>query len=209
MGTSNTRAIGRDYSRNELVKSTEFNTVDTNAAQSVNRTNTSGGYKLMPICIARATQYEFLNVSADGRFSFSVPSGASTYIFLPMFGLPDGQTLAGAKLKYKPATGHTAEPASLPTLQLYGATVNGTAGVIGATIEHTWVDTATYQAGITLEVTGISHTIDCATYDYYARVRVEAGSSAVSGSTIQSFSVDVDVSTACGGTDFCHWLLSD
>jgi hypothetical protein len=203
---ANTRANAATWAREELMTSTQANTIDTNAAMAVNRASTQSGVKVIPMvgyCLGTGSTLSgypphFTNTSA-------------TAVYFDLSCVPQGHTISGITCSLKPSSGHTVEPATLPTINLFAYDLTGVLAKYSAK-QYVWESTAAYHAGIAVGIivtaavwTSVA-TVAHDTYQYFCSITNEGGTGAVAGMTIRSIRADVTCDTASGGADFSFWL---
>jgi len=201
------RAKSAGFGANEVLTSTQANTIDTNAAAGVARASTVSGAKAMPLAFAgfygsSATVYQVLNGQA--YMNITTATATSRYVSFDLIGLPKGHELYQTIVRLKAAVGHAGQPAILPHATVYSIGTYGTSSVVG-TASWTWTTTAAYEAtgGISLSVDTIGHTITSNVYR--VQLRGETGANAAGPLYIKSLICAVNVDKASGGTDFTFW----
>jgi len=200
--SSNERARNREFSPHTVPTHGELNTIDINAAVGVNRANTSGGWRIIPMApmVHLTTAGAVMCSPLSCGVEFSSTAG---YAYWGIPGLPHGHTIKGIRVYFLPAGGHAAEPDVLPGVSLYSI---GTAGisVLGADT-YTWVDTASYEAGFWISSGVLSITIDL-NKSYTLRVTAESGANSTSGMYVGIAQINVSCDTSSGGADFTFWI---
>lgn len=204
--TANIKAKPGGYHQRDAVTSGELDTIQTQAAQSVNRTNTTTAWKCIPICTAGtydkdvhfdSDQWDYTPASDDPTTVFAIPD------------LPDGHSISGLRVKLKPAETHSTIPENFPAAAIARTYFGNAAPVlstVGTTATFTTSDLATYEAGILLSTSFTPVTIDKSNYTYSVVVTPEYGATnARDGTRIVGIQVHVTVNTAEGGPDFLFW----
>jgi len=198
---------GIAYSENEIVPFGEFNTVDTNAAQSVNRNSTVTGYCALPFIVCASATVE-ISVNSSGVYQTTAVNGYD-HAF-PLIGLPSGHVLTAVRLWIIPADaarGGT-QPAVMPTLKVFkklSTLASGTPDQLGATYTATWGSEAAYESGQAMEVSGLAETIDTNSYGYFVVFTGENGADAYAGLKFGGLDASVTIDASYGGPDFTHW----
>lgn len=204
---ANSRAFIPPCSMNQTITSANFNAMDVNGAQSVNRNSTHSGWRRQPLL--PTAQYNSsgarLYSAAFGALLCTNNVGSAN---IPLLGLPHGHKLISAKVQFLPAGAHGGQPTNLPQIDLYKFDSAATS-LRQAT--YTWVDIATYEAGFTLTTLALSpgETIDLSAYSYALRIAMESGTNSVSGMYILDCQVNCTVDPSygtAGGPDFSFWI---
>jgi len=198
---------GIAYSENEIVPFGEFNTVDTNAAQSVNRNSTTSGWCAQPIILLGGTAIEIDVAHSTGQLVTTGNTGFGHAFALTS--LPNGHILDGIRLYIVPANAGrgAGAPGNMPAMKVWRrtTTLSMTVTQLGATQTATWVDEATYEGGQVLEVTGLAATIDNNTHDYFITFVTEYGANSFAGLTIAGLAAYVTIDASYNGADLCFW----
>jgi len=187
----------------ELLTHTQINAIDAGQAASVRRDETASAWQNVPL------EYAGTSDTAGLEHSFYTINGVTylrntakdAYFCLR---IPQGQTLSKVRLLLIPAGGHAAQPASLPYIKVWRVGMDGSATLLG-TGNHTWVDIATYQGGITLEVAGLTEVAANQTYRYMVQVAAENGADSITGTLVQSLEMYVVIDSASGGNGLKFW----
>lgn len=205
---ANTRTKSVGFAFNDTVTATEFNKLDTNGAQSINRNSSGSGNRRMPL-----TPAEMIDQAGGGlgtRMGYCIQGTIVTfnvayYIWLPLHNLPHGQVLSSVALTVLPAGAHGAQPAVLPSIDVYRIDGSGSAVLLG-TGTHTWTGIPGYEAGFDLTASGIAHTISNSLYTYWVRLTLESGVNSVTGLTARALYANCTIDHAYGGTDLTFWV---
>jgi len=201
---ANTRAKTVDWSLNEILPSTSLTKIDVNAAQSVNRTNSTGGWRRVAISYLGTSDSlsphdRISYIAGNGRILFDNTAGEEYFeIATP---LPVGHIIGAVRAKILPEAGHTGQPGSLPVFSVYRCYNTNSAEGTGT---YTWVDITTYEAGFYLTATPINITVTAGETWRFA-MRPEYGANSVKGMELRWIEVYMTLDTTYGGPDFTHW----
>lgn len=190
------------YGLGDQVTAAEFQALQVQAAQSVNRNGSASGamnYPMIPIAGITSTDAWVIQL---GQL---IVSNAGAGLVFALDRLPDGHVLTQIRVKMLPAGGHALQPASLPYLKIYKIALDGTATLLG-TFTYSWVDVGTYETGFYLALGGLAETVSLATYRYICEVGVENGANSVYGTIIKSIEVSMTIDHAYAGADVTCWL---
>lgn len=188
------------------VTHTQFNSLDANAAQAINRNSTLTGYRHMPIKPVMqygATGTLLCYYTTGEELLTKNVSTDDIYFFLDE--LPHGHALREVHVLVAPSSGHGGQPANLPELRVYrndlilGQTLLGSA-------THTWADIATYEAGFSLSVTGLNDPIDRAVSVYVCRLILESGVNSQAGLAFSQCRAGVLIDHSYAGPDLSLWV---
>lgn len=205
---ANTRTFSPSCGSLQVITSTNFNKLDTNGAGAIARASTAGGWKRMPaLWIQEKYTAAPPVVYSQGGIVYVSSAGAVT---ADLVGLPDGHVLGGVSVHFTPAGGHGGEIGTKPKIEVFSVTGLGVATSLGSDT-YVWSDVPTYEAGFTLNVIGLTETINQAYGTgggkcYRVELTTEGGANFVANGKIDSLNAYVTVDTAYGGADFNHWL---
>jgi hypothetical protein len=126
---------------------------------------------------------------------------------IPLALLPHGHTLVAAKASFYPSAEVRAgaSPDILPSICVAKYSDVGVETILGTTT-HVWSDEATYEAGFTLTVAGLTEIIDMSDTSYFVKLVGEHGANAFSGLLIKSLHVSCTIDHAYGGADLSLWI---
>jgi len=201
---ANTRARASAYGMNAPVSSTELQTIQVQAAQSVNRTNTSTGWSQIPLCTCGSLE----GVNHFHGNDFDDVSTASDYplVYFDITGLPDGHQFDGLRIKLRPALGHADVPGTMPSCAVfrtnYTTFVTSTLGIGGCA---SITDKAVYEAGVTLSTSFAPVTVDRENERYWGYLEGEYGDNKVTGLEYVGMQAHVIIDDTEGGPDFKFW----
>jgi len=201
---ANERAKSAGYSSGGEVLAAELTTIDTNAANAINRNSTTSGWKTVShtISVQRDSSGHIICYPYSSRIRFTGTAGS---IWLPTQVLPHGHTVKDIRMQIQPAGDHVAEPAVLPKMVLWKNSINTCAAVGSAS--YTWVSTAAYESSTPWLSSGtLTHVIDLETYNYPIQIVAESGANAKAGLQLYYVQVYVSCDKSSGGTDFSFWL---
>jgi hypothetical protein len=214
MGTANTIAKATDYLIYDQVSHDELNTIMTQAARSVNRTNTVSGWKALPIvvsslgasgaspyCSMAITTY---NIGGTDHTGHQLEPGSARKVCISMVGLPDGHVLAGVRGYFFPYPHATGIPDNQPAVVMSALNVVTGVKTELANVWGTASTTGVYNAGIIVSKTGLSHTIDKTNNEYVIEVTPEYGTNQ-DMVLLTGIQANVTVNTADAGPDFLFW----
>lgn len=114
--------------------------------------------------------------SGSGR-ARQITTGADLWFALD---LPHGATLTDISIRVDPANGHGGVPTQRPRFEVYKVSSTGAASAVASVPDANPV-LATYEAAHSINATGLSETIDRATYTYVAVLRGEDGTNYADG----------------------------
>lgn len=192
------------WSMNERVSSAQLNSLQQQAAQSVNRTNTKSGELNMPLfhlCSSSSTDPLIVASASIG----SVGLSNSGWHLFSIDRLPDGHELTQVRAHIKPQSGlHAALPATMPSIELLRVSTTGEQTSLGS---HTCSisSVATYEAGFYLSVNPSSEVVDLSEYRYLLKVTPEQGSNSYTLG-LSSILVTMAIDDSLGGQDLSFWL---
>lgn len=206
---SNVRAFsGAGCPSGGAVTHGEFNVMDVNAAQAVNRNSTASGYRNMairPICSIGASAAQLCKCVPGKLITFNV---ATDDLFLELDELPHGHTLDQVTIRVLPSGGHSSSaPAALPKLSLIRLEV-GTSGsyTMLASQTYTWINETTYELGFALGVSSLGEVIDRYSYRYQVQFQLESGSNSIAALAIFDLRAKMLIDHAYAGTDISIWV---
>lgn len=199
---ANTRAKAAGYGANDEVLSSEFETVQTQAAQAPNRTNSFSGWRSVPLIVCANGNWE----TDDNGKIYMTDVAVPRRVNIPLTDLPNGQILEAVRLWILPAAGHGAQPANMPILRVFKrpASLVANATLVGDATAA-WGSIAAYEAGEGLDVTGLNETIDLDSNSYFAQFVNEHGGNAVAGLSLCGIDLNVTVNTGYSGQDWTIW----
>lgn len=205
---ANTRTFAPPASINQIATATHFNKLDTNGTAGIRRDSSKSGYKRLPLAPSWASGQV---VTCDSGLFYAANTGAANDVTIPVIGLVDGHVLTALKMSFTPKGGHGGGgPATLPLITLYKKSATGGMTSLG-TATYIWngaVDPAQYEAGFTLEMTALAHTVDLETYEYIVILAPEDGAGALGDLVFHSISANQTLDTTEGGVDLPIWLLA-
>lgn len=193
------------YGTNDIVLASELQALQVQGAQAINRTSTFSGSRAQAVVFAGASaEFAFNNV---GELVQIATNGE--YMMIPLLDLPNGHVLTRVRMWILPvdAVRGGTPPDYLPWLQVFKlqpSLASATPTQLGSALA-TWGSEAAYEAGQSLDVNGLTETIDLDTYAYFATFRGEADGSSFAGMKISGLDVTVTIDTAYGGADLTHW----
>lgn len=205
---ANVRAKPAGFGTLDVVTATEFNALDVNGAQSVNRNSTQSGTRRIPLAPVETFHesggptYTTLCFPTYGTLVCTNTAVAD--LFIPIEELPHGHTLTTVTMAVDPVAGHGGQPAVLPSISVYSVNLAGVAALLGSGT-HAWADVATYEAGFNLTASALAHTIDRSN-TYWVKVILESGGNSVTGCALLALSATVTIDHAYGGTDLSQWV---
>lgn len=205
---ANARSKATTWGANERVAHANFETVEANAAGAVNRANTAGGYKRMPLVFGGKYSVKDLVVATSGIPYVVTTTATDEQLFtFPLVGLPEHGSLSGVVVRIRPTAGHSGTPGVLPRVRLIKTTYAGTASVL-ATATYTWASTAAYE-NYDLDLTltpGAAQSIQ--NVGLAVEYRNEGGSNAAGLVSIKRIAANIGIASAAasGGLDFSFWL---
>jgi len=191
----------------EVSSVNQFQPLQVQAAQSINRTNTHTGWRAMPICPIADANPGRLVINSTGEYETA--SGDAAYHVMPLIGLPNGHTLTAVRLWIIPANAarSSTQPEYMPILYLYkkaSTLSSGTPTTLGS-FTATGGSESAYEAGQAMLIDGLTETIDLDSNAYYLVFRSEDGAAAYPGLQLGGLDAQVTCDTAYGGQDFTHW----
>lgn len=200
---ANTRARAVAYGANDLVTSTELQTIQVQAAESVNRNSSSSGWRTLPPCLMSQSVYDHF---LGGIFT----QATSNTTLFSLVGLPNGHSLVATRIKLFPGDNVRSgnPPEHLPEITLIRWPYASSSIELLATQTYTWVDEATYEHanGIVLTATPASPvTINTTDNAYVLSVTTEYGTNAFGGTVFGGIQANVTLDLAEGGVDFKFW----
>jgi hypothetical protein len=216
-------ALARSATTYEELTHTALNTIDTNAAACVARTDTQTGSKHVPAYLVAPpyngsealpwSVFAPIYVVTGGVYKFAGSTNTATTGIAAhavwQLDLPNGHTLTSVRVRVLPAAGHTAAPAVLPRVKLFSRPYNSETVTVLATATHTWTSTAVYHAGFQLTASSATGTTIAATSTgYFFSVRNESGSNSKKAMQVLLATVRVAVDTSSGSAapSFSFWV---
>jgi hypothetical protein len=201
--------VAPGFAIGEQLTSAQFNIADARQADAPKRSSTKSGYKRLSLCAPHVTAGQVVE-GFLGQIKMN-NTAVGNYVSFPLIGLVDGHVLTAVKMYFTPKGGHGGGgPATLPQIVVYTQTTAGATAPLGAK-NYVWngaVDPVQYQAGFSLEVAAIAHTIDLETYEYMVQVLPEDGAGALGDLKIHAVCANMTIDTAAGGIDHHCWLLA-
>ena len=187
----------------ELLTHTQVNALDAGHAVAVIRKSTTSGWKQLPLNYIGSSDLAGLE---HGLYTIhgvtklrANPAGSIVDVAFAVE-LPHGHVLDTIRVDLYPAGGHGGQPASLPAIKLWRTDIAGAATLIGSDV-YAWIDVPTYEGGITLELTGLTETIDKASYRYILNIYGESGANSVTGTTLGMCRAHMTIDSSEGGPD--------
>lgn len=209
---ANTRTFSPPHSVNQVVFNSEFNKLDTNGAESINRNSTVGGYRRVPLApsaqftLGGAPGLRLYHQAAGNEMLYTYAFTPAESIQIPLHGLPHGHLLVGAKADFLPpdAVRGGNPPASMPGIRVSKFSDTGAQTILG-TANKAWVSEADYESGFIVTLGALAETIDLSDTVYMVELLLEGGANSFDGMLIRSLHLNVTIDPALGGPDFSHW----
>ena len=201
MAAKNTVTKTGGWSYGEKVTYTQITAVDAAAAACVPWSATGDGAKVLPFVFGGSTSATD-TIFYRGSTGECYVNNTAGSVFFPIE-LMHGHVLNEVSLSFTPAGGHAGAPAILPAIWVVCKNTAGTVLSLG-TDAYSWVDVPTYDGGShILTVSGIAHTVDNSTYNYFVRYRSESGANSVTGTELIDLSAEM---TKDASTDLSLWI---
>lgn len=210
---ANTRVhVSPGWAQNEIVTSAQLNTLDTNAANSVNRLSTKSGWRDCGLVLSGMGDWSngvgSITVAPTcGRILLANGDNDGSLWTLP--NLPIGHRLKYVRAHFSPQSGHAAQPTALPGICVHSISGSG-ADEFGLWSMYTWVSTSTYELGFWLQSNdlaslGFASALSIAADRRYCVTISHERMTNSKACYLDSIQAYCEVNTAQGGPDFTHW----
>lgn len=187
----------------EILTHLQANALDAGQAVAVSRQSTTSGWKQLPLNYIGSSDTAGLEhglYTINGVTHLRADPAGWMVVVAFAVELPHGHVLDTVRVDLYPAGGHGGQPASLPAIKLWKTDITGSATLIDFVV-YTWVNVATYEGGITLELTGLTETINNASYRYILQISGESDTNSVTGTVLGMCRAHMTIDTSEGGPD--------
>jgi hypothetical protein len=195
------------WASGEVLTPAQITQIDTLLSQAPNRNSTQSGTRVIALDPVDVSYFDAGVVKRLCIPTYGVLTcvNAAEDIYIPMHELPHGHVLTTTTLKVIGAAGHGALPGTPPVLDIYKVTSGGVATSLGHTHDPS-ANFAAYEVAHDVAVSAMAHTIDRATYCYWAKIVLESGLNSVTGMTILSLTAACTIDHTVGGVDLSLWV---